>query len=98
MVTIAFGFVVEQGTAEWEGLTGGWNGLLGIGLPRLFGFDFSEREMAFLVVCLTVLSLYLYARLSASPWGLAILAVPDSEIASQSIGLHPAFIGATALS
>ena len=30
MVTIAFGFVVEQGAAEWQGLTGGWNGLSGI--------------------------------------------------------------------
>jgi len=28
MVTIAFGFVVEQGAAEWSGVTGGWNGLL----------------------------------------------------------------------
>ena len=96
MVTIAFGFVVEQGTAEWEGLTGGWNGLLGIPLPSLFGFDFSEREMALLVVCVTVLSLYLYARLSASPWGLAMRAVRDSEIASQSIGLDPTLIRATA--
>jgi ABC-type branched-subunit amino acid transport system ATPase component/ABC-type branched-subunit amino acid transport system permease subunit len=96
MVTIAFGFMVEQGAAEWEGLTGGWNGVLGIPLPRLFGFDFSEREMAFLVLCFTVLSLYLYARLSASSWGKAMRAVRDSEIASQSIGLDPTLIRATA--
>jgi ABC-type branched-subunit amino acid transport system ATPase component/ABC-type branched-subunit amino acid transport system permease subunit len=96
MVTIAFGFVVEQGAAEWEGLTGGWNGILGVPLPSLFGFDFSEREMAFLVLCFTVLSLYLYARLSASPWGKAMRAVRDSEIASQSIGLDPTLIRVTA--
>src|SRR5499433_1560074 len=96
MVTIAFGFVVEQGAAEWSGLTGGWNGLLGIPLPSLFGFDFSEREMAFLVFCFTVLSLFLYAQLSASPWGKAMRAVRDSEIASQSIGLDPTLIRATA--
>ena len=29
MVTIAFGFVIEQGAAEWRGVTGGWNGLMG---------------------------------------------------------------------
>src|SRR5260221_2773800 len=52
--------------------------------------------MAFLVVCLTVLSLYLYARLSASPWGKAMRAVRDSEIASQSIGLDPTLIRVTA--
>jgi len=96
MVTIAFGFVVEQGAAEWDGLTGGWNGLLDIPLPRLFGFNFSEREMALLVLCFTVLWLYLYARLSASPWGKAMRAVRDSEIASQSIGLDPTLIRATA--
>ena len=33
MVTIAFGFVVEQGAAEWQDLTGGWNGLSGIPGP-----------------------------------------------------------------
>ena len=96
MVTIAFGFVVEQGTAEWEGLTGGWNGLLGIPMPSLFGFEFTEREMAFLVLGFTILSLYLHARLSASPWGKAMRAVRDSEIASQSIGLDPTLIRATA--
>src|SRR6185436_9970718 len=29
MVTIAFGFIVEQGAAELGWLTGGWNGLIG---------------------------------------------------------------------
>jgi branched-chain amino acid transport system ATP-binding protein len=96
MVTIAFGFVVEQGSAEWEGLTGGWNGLLGIPMPSLFGFAFAEREMAFFVLGVTILSLYLYARLSASPWGKAMRAVRDSEIASQSIGLDPTLIRAIA--
>ena len=37
MVTIAFGFVVEQSAAEWQGLTGGWNGLSGIPGPSVFG-------------------------------------------------------------
>ena len=36
MVTIAFGFVVEQGAAEWQGLTGGWNGLSGIPGTMMF--------------------------------------------------------------
>jgi ABC-type branched-subunit amino acid transport system permease subunit len=36
MVTIAFGFVVEQGAAEWQDLTGGWNGLSGIPGPAVF--------------------------------------------------------------
>jgi ABC-type branched-subunit amino acid transport system permease subunit len=43
MITIAFGFVVEQGAAEWSGLTGGWNGRSGISAPALFGIEFSDR-------------------------------------------------------
>ncbi len=92
MVTIAFGFVVEQSAAEWRGLTGGWNGLSGIPMPAAFGFTFSEREVAFLVVGLTVLALVLFARLSESPWGKAMRAVRDSEVASESIGLDPTLI------
>jgi ABC-type branched-subunit amino acid transport system ATPase component/ABC-type branched-subunit amino acid transport system permease subunit len=92
MVTIAFGFVVEQGAAEWAALTGGWNGLMGIELPQAFGFEFSEREVAFFVLALTVLALLFYARLSESPWGHAMRAVRDSETASQSIGLDPTLL------
>ena len=89
MVTIAFGFVLEQGSAEWETLTGGWNGLLGIPMPSVAGFAFSEREMVFPILAFTLLSLLLYARLSASPWGKAMRAVRDAEVASQSIGIDP---------
>ncbi|HEY2185599.1 MAG TPA: branched-chain amino acid ABC transporter ATP-binding protein/permease [Xanthobacteraceae bacterium] len=96
MVTIAFGFVVEQGAAEWSGLTGGWNGLLGIPMPSVAGSAFSEREMAFFVLACTIASLTLYARLSASAWGKAMRAVRDSEVASQAIGLDPTVIRAAA--
>ncbi len=89
MMTIAFGFVVEQGAAEWKGLTGGWNGLMGIPAPHLAGYEFSVRDIAVLVLVLTVLAHIAYARLSAGPWGKAMRAVRDSEIASMSIGLNP---------
>ena len=35
MVTIAFGFIVENGAVEWRGLTGGQNGIMGIAAPSL---------------------------------------------------------------
>ena len=96
MVTIAFGFVVEQGAAEWAGLTGGWNGLMGIAMPQAFGFEFSEREVAYFVLALTMLALLFYARFSESPWGHAMRAVRDSETASLSIGLDPTLLRTTA--
>ena len=92
MVTIAFGFIVEQGAVELSWLTGGWNGLIGIPTPSLAGHKFAEREIAVLVLLLTALAFWLYARLEASPWGKAMRAVRDSEVASQSIGLDPTLI------
>ena len=92
MITIAFGFVVEQGAAEWSELTGGWNGISGVPAPRLFGTEMSERGTTFLILALTVTFLILYALLGASPWGRAMRALRDSETASQSIGLDPIVI------
>ena len=96
MVTIAFGFVVEQGAAEWQGLTGGWNGLSGIPGPTLLGADIGEKGIGYLTVALTALATAAFARLSGSPWGKAMRAVRDSETASVSIGLNPTLIRTTA--
>jgi ABC-type branched-subunit amino acid transport system ATPase component/ABC-type branched-subunit amino acid transport system permease subunit len=96
MVTIAFGFVVEQSAAEWQGLTGGWNGLSGIPGPSLFGADIGEKGIAYLTVALAVLATFAFARLSDSAWGNAMRAVRDSESASTSIGLDPTLVRTTA--
>ena len=96
MVTIAFGFVVEQGAAEWQDLTGGWNGLSGIPGPAVFGAEIGEKGIGFLTVSLTALSIAAFSRLSDSPWGNAMRAVRDSESASISIVLDPTLIRTTA--
>ena len=92
MVTIAFGFVVEQSAAEWQGLTGGWNGLSGIPGPSVFGTDIGERGIAYLTLALVVLATAAFAWLSRSVWGNAMRAVRDSESASVSIGLDPTLV------
>src|SRR6516162_5806674 len=92
MVTIAFGFVVEQGAAEWQGLTGGWNGLSGIPGPSVFGADIGERGIAVLTLALVALATAAFAWLSRSAWGNAMRAVRDSESASVSIGLDPTLV------
>ena len=92
MVTIAFGFVVEQSAAEWQGFTGGWNGLSGIPGPSVFGTDIGERGIAYLTLALVVLATAAFAWLSRSVWGNAMRAVRDSESASVSIGLDPTIV------
>ena len=92
MITIAFGFVVEQGAAEWKEVTGGWNGIMFIPLPEAFGYTFVERDVALLVALLTFATVVLFARLNASAWGKAMRAVRDSELAARSLGLDPVMI------
>jgi branched-chain amino acid transport system ATP-binding protein len=88
MVTIAFGFIIEHGATEWRGLTGGANGLMNIPPPALGGYLLGERALALLVLALAALFIGLFARLARSPWGLAMRAVRDSEVAAGSIGLN----------
>jgi len=96
MVTIAFGFVVEQGAAEWKELTGGWNGVMNIPTPAVGGHSFDERDIALLVTAFATIVIFLFARLARSPWGLAMRALRDSELAAQSIGLNLIVIRTTA--
>ena len=96
MVTIAFGFVIEQGAAEWKDVTGGWNGMMFIPLPEIFDYAFTERDVALLVAALTIATVIVFAQLNTSSWGKAMRAVRDSELAARSLGLDPVMIRTTA--
>ena len=92
MVTIAFGFIVEHGAAEWRGLTGGQNGLMGIPAPSVLGLWQAERAVAVLALLAAAVCLVGFVLLSRGSWGAAMRAVKDSETASESIGLNPLHI------
>ena len=87
MVTIAFGFVVEQSAAELRELTGGWNGIMGIPRPAVLGYTLDELGLCILSVALVAALVLAFAWLHDSRWGLAMRATRDAEVASQSIGL-----------
>jgi ABC-type branched-subunit amino acid transport system permease subunit len=88
MVTIAFGFVVEQGAAEWKTVTGGWNGLSGIPKPALPGHVFGEAELTILCVVVAALMVPAFTRFTTSRWGLVLRATRDAEVAAQSLGAN----------
>jgi ABC-type branched-subunit amino acid transport system ATPase component/ABC-type branched-subunit amino acid transport system permease subunit len=87
MITIAFGFVVEQGLVEWKSVTAGWDGISGIEMPYLFGLPVRERGFAFIILIALALSLIFTASLKSSAWGTAMQAVRDAPVAAHSIGL-----------
>ena len=96
MVTIAFGFVVEQGIADWKDLTGGWNGLSGIGTPEPFGKPLSPRALTLLEVGLAFAAVPAFAWLRQSRLGLLMRATRNSEVAARSIGVDLVLVRALA--
>ncbi len=88
IATLSFGFIVEEVLARWESLTGG---NAGKHVPTLnaFGWEASD-ETRFYMVCLVVTTLSTLAVLNLlrSPTGRAFVAIRDSEISAQSMGIH----------
>ena len=88
MVTIAFGYFVEQGIAEWKDVTGGWNGIMGIPQPSLFGYVLDSAGIAILAVVISALLIPAYALFASSKWGVVMRATRGAEVAASAIGTN----------
>jgi branched-chain amino acid transport system permease protein len=88
MATLAFGFIVEEGLARWEHVTGGNAGLM-VKAPHFMGWDL-DSTVEFYGLCLVVCVAATLAivNLMRSPTGRAFVAIRDSEISAQSMGIH----------
>ncbi len=88
MATLAFGFIVEEGIARWESVTGGNKGLM-VNYPSLFGWELdSTNEFYFLCLVVCVASTLAIVNVMRSSTGRAFVAIRDSEISAQSMGIH----------
>ena len=87
IATLAFGFIVEEVMARWESMTGGSAGMLVPGV-NLAGFML-EGDHAFYYLCLACVILVALAtfNLLRSPTGRAFIAIRDSEVSAQSMGV-----------
>ncbi|MCZ2413434.1 MAG: branched-chain amino acid ABC transporter permease [Burkholderiales bacterium] len=88
IATLAFGFIVEEGLARWESVTGGNAGKVVPGVD-VFGWKADTGE-SFYYVCLAcaVLCTLAVLNLLRSPTGRAFVAIRDSEISAQGMGIH----------
>ena len=88
IATLAFGFVVEEVFARWESVTGG-NAGLHVKPAQVAGWQV-ESGTPFYFLCLIVLvaSTLAVLNLLRSPTGRAFVAIRDSEISAQSMGIH----------
>jgi branched-chain amino acid transport system permease protein len=91
MATLSFGFIVEEVLARWESVTGG-NAGVHIKKPNMFGWTLnSSEEFYFLCLVITILTTLGLLNLLRSPTGRAFVAIRDSEISAQSMGIHLAY-------
>ena len=88
IATLSFGFIVEEVFARWEKVTGG-NAGLHVKPAQVFGWELGSGN-GFYFVCLVVAVLCTLAILNLlrSPTGRAFVAIRDSEISAQSMGIH----------
>ena len=87
MVTIAFGVIVEQVALDQDEFTGGFMGVSNIPTPSIAGFQFTAPYRLYLIVVLAGLSLWLARNLRHSRWGRGLLAVRESWVAAESLGV-----------
>jgi branched-chain amino acid transport system permease protein len=88
IATLAFGFVVEEGLARWESVTGG-NAGLHVKPPAIGEWTVgSGTPFYFMCLAVVVLSTLAVLNLLRSPTGRAFVAIRDSEISAQSMGIH----------
>ncbi|MET0443548.1 MAG: ABC transporter permease [Pseudorhodoplanes sp.] len=85
MLTLAFAQIVWAAVFQWETLTGGSNGVLGV-WPSA---PFESRPMFYyLTLALAALGVFLIRRFLFSPFGYAMRAGRDSPLRAEAIGLH----------
>ena len=87
VATIAFAFIIEKVIGEWKSVTGGHRGFV-VDAPVWFGIDFSnDLAFYFLALVCVIISLLFVINLLRSPTGRAMVAVRDSEISAQAMGI-----------
>jgi branched-chain amino acid transport system permease protein len=88
IATLAFALIIQEVFARWDRVTGGLKGKP-VDKPVIFGISFAG-DLAFYFLCLAVLIgvLWLTANLLRAPTGRAWVAIRDSEVAAQSMGVN----------
>jgi branched-chain amino acid transport system permease protein len=88
IATLAFGSIIGTVFQKWTAVTGGFDGFA-VPTPTAFGVAI-EGATGIYYVSLAVLAfvLWISANLLRSPTGRALVAIRDSEVSAQSMGIH----------
>ena len=99
LAILAYAHIFRILATEWRSVTGGAGGVAGIpGFPSVLGFDFGTKLGAYLIALTLVLGFaFVYARIRASYFGLALRAMHDSEDATRVVGVNSTMLKAAML-
>lgn len=87
MATLAFGVVVSEVILQWSSLTGGDDGF-SVPTARIAGFAFdSDFKLFYLIIPVTIIMTILAKNLVNGYIGRAFIALRESEVAAQTIGI-----------
>jgi branched-chain amino acid transport system permease protein len=88
IATLAFGFIVEEAVTRADSVTGGNTGIT-LGNLEIFGLPIdSEARLYYVSLAVLVLCIIGVMNLLRSPTGRAFVAIRDSEISAESMGIH----------
>jgi len=91
IVTLGFGEIIRLILENWNAFSFGPSGIANIPRPSLFGMDLSLQQSTtyvyFLMVALTLFTIFFVNRLQNSRLGRAWLALREDEIACQAMGI-----------
>lgn len=89
VVTLGFGEITRIVLNNWDRVTGGPNGIMGIGRPDLFGYRFNTLEAYYyLIVVIVLFTAIAVKRLNESRIGRAWMAIREDEVAAEAMGIN----------
>jgi branched-chain amino acid transport system permease protein len=96
--TLALAVGAQELTTGWTGLTGGAQGYLGIAPPEVFGRTLigGTVDYYWLVAPLAVICFELFHRTSASAVSRRMVALRESAVATEAVGIDPRRVRVTA--
>lgn len=88
IATLAFGSIIGTVFQKWTSVTGGFDGFA-VPTPSIFGFPIEGTTgIYYLSLAVLIFVIWLSINILRSPVGRAMVAIRDSEISAQSMGIN----------
>ena len=89
IVTLGLGEITRIILNNWDGLTGGPNGISRVGRPVLAGYSLhSTLDFYYVILVIVIITVFAMKRLMTSRIGRAWIAIREDEVAAEAMGIN----------